>query len=200
MDLKESLQEIAELLLLIHESYIQGLDDRGDLLFNLFGILQGLKLLGNTVSVIDAEASFRQQFSNGSMDYGNFYGWLRSISAIAFPSVVTTEGTNVALQKLLSDRIIPLASAGFPDVVALRNAVVMPSPVFDVFIAYDSFFKLLFAVSAGLNVSVCLCRFILLSACILHVVSLFCYMYRFVGFYQAVSNRDVVAPSNMRRW
>jgi hypothetical protein len=153
MDLKESLREIAELLLLIHESYIQGLDDSDDILFNLLGILQGLQLLGNVVSIVDAEQCCRQHSSNG-MDYGQFYAWLRSISKIVYPSVVNTEGVNHALQKLLAERVIPLASAGFPEVISLGSAVLMPASVFDVMITYNGFFKLLFLGSGASTVSI----------------------------------------------
>lgn len=153
MDLKESLREIAELLLLIHESYVQDIRDKDEVLFNLLGILQGLQLLGNTISVCDAEICYRHYASDGMMEYSHFYAWLRCVAKLAYPAVLNTGGVNAALQKLLSERVIPLASAGFPDVISLSSAVVMPVPVFDLMIAYQDFFKLLFLVSGGRTVS-----------------------------------------------
>ena len=146
MDLKESLRDIAELLLLIHEKYFGDAKDEISLFYNQVGLLQALKVLGNSVTIIDTEMC-RRDLCTMIMEYEQFYKWLRNISCTLFSGVARVHGSSAAFQKLLTDRIIPLASAGFPETVEYIEELWLPSTVFDIFEAYYDMFKLLFMVT-----------------------------------------------------
>lgn len=151
MDLQESLHDIAQLLLLIHESYLSGVVGVKDILFSLVGFIDGLDLLGNRVSVLHIELCRRRACGSDNstvMDYTHFYCWLKEIANIVYPR--EAGGNNAAIQRFLVDNVIPLASKGFPEIIDISESILFPDPsLYDILESYESFFKMLFYVAHG---------------------------------------------------
>ena len=151
MDLQESLHEIAQLLLLIHESYLSDVVGEKEILFSLCGFLDGLNLLGNRVSILHAELCRRRIYGTAAtnssiMDYNHFYCWLKEVSIIVYPEEVMNE--NAAMQRLLIENVIPLASKGFPEQIHIPESILFPDhSIYDVLNSYESFFKMMFYIS-----------------------------------------------------
>ena len=180
MDLQASLRDIAQLLLLLNKNYFKNVSYDSDILFSLLEFLQSLNLLGNIISVIDAE-KFRRDIMNDKnidfdknrdkneivMDYDQFYGWLRKVADKVYylnmddssiHKVMKSMNSN-PLEKLLIERILPFAVGGFNESSHLSTMIVMEQTSFDIMIAYEYFFKLIFFVISNGNI-IEVCEFI----------------------------------------
>ena len=144
-EVQKSLREIATLLLLVHEQYVQDPDNS----YNVFNSLRlfvydiGLK---DIISSLDIEKYRRKvmRSDDSSMNYEKFYDWLRGIASLAFEG-----GGKRALHSLLTMHIIPLASKGVVGAIdpTISNTSQMislkyVSNVFDVLLRYSDFLHL----------------------------------------------------------
>jgi hypothetical protein len=104
----QSLQEIASLLLMIHDVYLK--DVMGsDILVALVSFLQDTQL-NVMVSILDAEKLRRKVMRNGesNLGYELFYEWLRAVGELVYKA--DEMGGKKALQYLLTQHILPFAS------------------------------------------------------------------------------------------
>lgn len=134
--IKQSLQEIATLLYYMYDHYLKVssrmfihilsalcshmlMQDlaKGQSLDALMAFLGDLGLLGNRVSVFEAE-QVRQEImsqpdvvpsSGDSITYEQFYAWLRGVSTLYYASEESS--SRKALHRMLTQKIIPLASS-----------------------------------------------------------------------------------------
>ncbi len=105
----QSLQEIASLLLTIHDIYLKDVVG-SDILVALITLLRDTKL--NTfVSILDAEKLRRAVMRNGEshLGYELFYEWLRDVGKLVFKD--NEIGGKKALQQLLTHDILPFAAS-----------------------------------------------------------------------------------------
>ncbi len=103
----QSLQEIASLLLLIHDFYLKETFG-SDILVSLMTLIVDVNLQ-DLVSVIDAERlrGCVMKFGETQMDYELFYEWLRGIGQLVYPA--DDVGGKKALHFLLTQHIMPFA-------------------------------------------------------------------------------------------
>jgi hypothetical protein len=104
----QSLQEIASLLLMIHDFYLKEVVGT-DILVALFSFLQDTHL-NILVSILDAEKLRRGVMRNGEshLGYELFYEWLRAVGEFVYKA--DDIGGKKALQHLLTQHILPFAS------------------------------------------------------------------------------------------
>lgn len=106
--IQQSLQEIASLLLIVHDDYLKGVSG-SDVLLALVELIDDVGLAGQ-VSLLDAERLRRMvmQEHESDMGYELFYDWLRGVGQLV--SVDRDAGGKKALHYLLTQYIIPFAS------------------------------------------------------------------------------------------
>jgi hypothetical protein len=106
--IQQSLQEIASLLLIVHDDYLKGVFG-ADVLLALWELLEDVGL-SSLVSLLDAERLRRSvmQDSDADMGYELFYDWLRGVGQLV--SKDRDVGGKRALHYLLTQFIIPFAS------------------------------------------------------------------------------------------
>lgn len=106
--IQQSLQEIASLLLIVHDDYLKGVVD-GEILSALVELIDDVGL-GSQVSMLDAERLRRSVMKNSDADMGYelFYDWLRGVGQLV--SRDRDVGGKKALHYLLTQYIIPFAS------------------------------------------------------------------------------------------
>lgn len=104
----ESLQEIASLLLLVHDYYLKDVYG-SNILISLYILIHDAHL-HNVVSILDCERMRRDVMSsNGDeMGYELFYDWLRGVAQFVFRDLDLSG--KKALHRLLVRYIIPFAS------------------------------------------------------------------------------------------
>ena len=104
----QSLQEIASLLLLVHDYYLKDVYGN-DILVSLTVLIRDVGLSG-IVSLLDIERLRRliMEQSNHDMGYELFYDWLRAVGQLVFNDNDTTG--KKALHYLLTRYVIPFAS------------------------------------------------------------------------------------------
>lgn len=104
----ESLQEIASLLLLVHDYYLKDVYS-SNILISLYILIHDAQL-HNVVSILDCERMRREVMpSNGDeMGYELFYEWLRSVAQFVFRDLDMSG--KKALHRMLVRYIIPFAS------------------------------------------------------------------------------------------
>mgnify|MGYP003386933391 CR=1 FL=1 len=147
MDLQQSLRDIAELLLLIYDRYIKSAVSNDDVSFSLLSLLHSLNLLGNSISVLEAEYLRRSVLStskeNDGMDYDQFYAWLRKVAEYWHQQGQSSAIDN-SLERLLIERILPRAVAGFNEENHLSKSILMEPAIYDAMQPYLSFLKITF--------------------------------------------------------
>lgn len=148
LTIQTSLQEIANLLLLIHESYLQRTSSN-EILMKLLDLVEDVGL-GNFVTILDVE-TFRRNYMNASdefMDYEMFYCWLRDVSVFAL-KFNFIEGGKRSFHTMLTKYIIPFATKGGKSSVSLSEANTVPKlwielQETDTWLKYADFVKLLY--------------------------------------------------------
>jgi hypothetical protein len=114
--LAEVLEDIASLLLMLHETYVGGLDD-DDVLSGLLSFLHDSNLLSNEyLSIIEVER-IRQKVTDfgrncQGMSPQEFFSWLKEVACLLYEDI-DGEGKE-ALHKLLTDHVFPstISSSG----------------------------------------------------------------------------------------
>jgi hypothetical protein len=122
---QQSLQEIASMLLLIHDYYLK--DAFGsDVLVALMTILRDARLLGQ-VPLIEAERIRRQVTpkADRQLGYELFYEWLRGVSKVVY-AITDHTGGRKELHLLLTMYVLPNAVP----VVQKRNLQTMTLPYY----------------------------------------------------------------------
>ncbi|KAJ1426006.1 hypothetical protein B484DRAFT_87171, partial [Ochromonadaceae sp. CCMP2298] len=106
--IRQSLQEIAGLLLLLHDYYLKDIFGN-DILISLMVLLRDVGL-AERVSLLDAERLRRSAMGSGEGDMGYelFYDWLRGVSQLVHKEYDATG--KKALHFLLTRYIVPFAS------------------------------------------------------------------------------------------
>lgn len=106
--IQQSLQEIASLLLIVHDDYLKGVSG-ADVLSALAELIDDVGLT-QQVSILDAERLRRtvMQDNESDMGYELFYDWLRGVGQLV--SSDRDVGGKKALHYLLTQYIIPFAS------------------------------------------------------------------------------------------
>jgi len=145
-EVQKSLREIATLLLLLHEHYVQDPDDSYKVFNSLRKFIYDIGLK-DVISSIDIENYRRKVMGNdNTMNYENFYDWLRGIASLAFEG-----GGKRALHSLLTTHIIPLASKGVVSTndktlsnISQRISLKYVSNIFDIMLKYSDFLHLWF--------------------------------------------------------
>jgi hypothetical protein len=104
----QSLQEIASLLLIVHDDYLKGVYGN-DILSSLTELLEDVGLQSK-VSMLDAERLRRAVMMNSDVDMGYelFYDWLRGVGQLVCNE--RDVAGKKALHYLLTHYIIPFAS------------------------------------------------------------------------------------------
>ena len=110
MTIQTSLQEVADLLIVLHDEYLQDADGAA-VLYQLLKLLHDLSLTED-ICILDVERIRLKVMShNGNeqtMSYESFYEWLREASVFIFRKF--DEAGNRALSLLLTKYIIPFAT------------------------------------------------------------------------------------------
>lgn len=106
-EIQQSLQEIASLLLIVHDNYLKEVYG-GEILSKLMDLLEDFGLQSK-VSILDAERMRRRIMGNSEADMGYelFYDWLRGIGQLV--SSDRDVAGKQALSYLLTHYIIPFA-------------------------------------------------------------------------------------------
>lgn len=122
----QSLQEIASLLLLVHDDYLRDVFGN-DILTSLTVLLRDVGLSG-VVSILDSERLRRNVMggSDGDMGYELFYDWLRGVGQLVHKDRDQTG--KKALHYMLTRYIIPFVSKtdGKPETSSVSNVVELP--------------------------------------------------------------------------
>lgn len=145
-EVQKSLREIATLLLLLHEHYVQDPDDSYKVFNSLRKFIYDIGLK-DVISSLDIENYRRKVMGNDiTMNYEKFYDWLRGIASLAFEG-----GGKRALHSLLTTHIIPLASKGEVGTndntlsnLLQRISLKYVSNIFDIMLRYSDFLHLWF--------------------------------------------------------
>lgn len=124
----QSLQEIASLLLLIHDFYLKEAHG-SDVLVALMTFIEDISL-HDVVSVLDAERLRRASMRLGEtqMDYELFYAWLRGVGRLVYHS--EDVGGKRALHYLLTKFIMPIAARVERDSALHGRATPRPLPFY----------------------------------------------------------------------
>lgn len=106
------LEEIANLLLILHDKYLHGAEGSTFILHQLMRLLHDLGLTEN-ISLLDVEririqVMIHKESKEKSMSYESFYEWLREIACLMFKKY--DENGSRALNLLLTRHIIPFAT------------------------------------------------------------------------------------------
>lgn len=145
MEIQESLHEIAALLLEFHEEYLKHVVGVPNILYSLLGLSQAVNLLGNGLTIADIEFRRLQLCGNemkSEMSYDQFYNWLRSVS-LDYYSTCTSDAE--AFHRVLIDKILPVATAGLPENIAIAQDLVQnPASVRRIW-GFVPFIRFLFA-------------------------------------------------------
>jgi hypothetical protein len=138
----QSLQEIASLLLIVHDDYLKGVYGN-DILSSLTELLEDVGLQSK-VSVLDAERLRRAVMMSSDVDMGYelFYDWLRGVGQLVCNE--RDVAGKKALHYLLTHYIIPFASTMGSRTESARNASSVGVPCFTdsalrVMVEYDAF-------------------------------------------------------------
>ena len=144
--MNHTLEELAELLLLIHESYF---DNTAccDCLVNMIAFISDLRLFGNIITITDIERVRTVLISTylpcindcfpALFNYDMFYEFLKAVAKLVFGS------SSTSMQRLLTYHIIPLCKRGLP--ISLNQASKYLSDIrLTECVVYDNFFKCLF--------------------------------------------------------
>ena len=102
-----TLSDIAEFMMLLHDHYLKGLDGR-NVLGGLLAFLSDAGFLSNDkISICGAENLRLQSMSNSStkFEYEQFYFWLRNIASMIYQD--NDEGGRRALHRLITIGLIP---------------------------------------------------------------------------------------------
>lgn len=154
-ELRESLAEIAALLVLLHESYLKDAIGSRSIVVSLATFLYDAGL-DSIVTIVDVEILRRKIMndirSQEKMDYEQFYSWLRQLAMFIFRD--RNNGGRRALHSLLVKYILPLASnqERMTAPIPLELRVLSQSPSFNTITTYYDFLRLWFA-SLTINVS-----------------------------------------------
>lgn len=105
----KSLQEIASLLLIVHDDYLKGATGH-EVVSALYALIRDVGLTSK-VSVLDIERLRREVMGDGDneMGYELFYDWLRGVGLLVAPD--KEAAGKKALHHLLTQHIIPFASS-----------------------------------------------------------------------------------------
>ena len=152
-NVQSSLQEIAELLLIIYEEYLGNIENVHNILFCLCQFVSDVGL-GYYISFLDIEflrqkVMNRLQLKNSAhiMDYEMFYAWLKEASNHIY-RMDYLEGGKKSLHSMLTKYIIPFASSAetnhSDNFSNLYCELSISQNSMDIFVEYKDFLKLWF--------------------------------------------------------
>lgn len=133
----QSLQEIASLLLLVHDDYLKDVYGN-DILNSLMALLNDVGLF-EKVSILDAERLRRNVMgsSDSDMGYELFYDWLRGIGQLVCND--RDIAGKKALHSLLTKYIIPFASTMESSKKSSNDLPFFTEEALRVMVEYDEF-------------------------------------------------------------
>ena len=143
--MNQSLEEVAELLLLIHECYFETAE-YPTYLRNLISFTADIKLFGNVITYADIEILksllIRKHATDSaslvSFNYDMFYDFLKMISELVYCNVRTDSQSTI--QRLLIEHIIPLCRSGLSG-FSIPLRLMIDAALMEYCVTFNSFLK-----------------------------------------------------------